>query len=396
MGGNEKKDTPTDKPSKPQPNVAEPVQPIRASEQSETPLMVFLSSHVNLREERNIVEAAVHFIPATRHWLFEYTPTSSKKTEEPNLSQVRECDIFIILLGTQYSKAVELQYQTAVESKKPILAFVQQGEKKPEQHNFINSLGVKYSSYTRLSDLPQLVLASVLDELVRRSKGTLKPAPNPNGLQSTRDKLAEDLACLPPQKIVAFGASCSERMVNYYDEFTKEAGWGDFVFIRSMLDLIWEFLLGEQGTKEKLQAAILKLDENLDELVPDDIFALATCVCIGRTIDLCLGVKQSVAVIVDYAFEPISQGRCLAITGDIYQFGSGPEEIEFDKAIVRDSFVKKEIDLQREDLALLKSQKDLSQDIILLLKNKAKENQWRAKNILSTPKEFEIPLVTSI
>lgn len=236
-------------------------------------------------------------------------------------------------------------------------------------------------------------------DFIPRYKMAVPPEPEvQDGLEYISYLLVKDLAGLPQHKIAAFGASCSERMVNYYDEFTKEAEWGDFIFIRSTLDLIWDFLLGEQGTKEKLQAAQSKLDElvpHSDDFGIEAIFAQDACVCIGVTIDLCLGVWHSAAVIVDYAFGPISNGRCLAITGDIWQFGSGPEEVEFDKAVLEDPFVKKEITLQREDLALLKSQEDLNQDIILTLRNKAQQNQWKASDILNTPGVFEFPILKS-
>lgn len=178
MGGKKRKHKPSYKPAKPQKPKKELMK--TSSEPAESPLLVFVSSLIDkMREERDAVHDAILSIPIARPWLFEYTPASSQETEEAYLSKVRESDIFIILLGAEYSKAVEREYQTAVENKKPILAFVQKGEKSPEQNAFISSLSTKYASYTGPENLQPLVLASVFDELVRRFKSTLNQADLP-------------------------------------------------------------------------------------------------------------------------------------------------------------------------------------------------------------------------
>jgi hypothetical protein len=130
---------------------------------------------------------------------------------------------------------------------------------------------------------------------------------------------------------------------------------------------------------------------DVDDFPGDEVvFAQDACVCIGATLDLCLEIKRSPRAIVEFPFEALSKGRCLAYTGgEFWNFGDWPEEIEFDKAVLQDPFVKKEINLQRKDLALLNSQEELSKDIILTLKNRAQQNQWKASDILNTPGVFE-------
>jgi hypothetical protein len=183
MGGKKKKHKPTYRPAKPQKPKNELVK--TSTEPAESPLLVFVSSLIDkMREERDAVHDAILSIPIARPWLFEYTPASSQETEEAYLSKVRECDIFIIVLGPEYSKAVEREYQIAVESKKPILAFVQKGEKSPEQNTFISSLSTKYAFYTSPENLQPLVLASVFDELVRRFKSTLNQAELPKLIET--------------------------------------------------------------------------------------------------------------------------------------------------------------------------------------------------------------------
>src|SRR5947199_9310474 len=167
MGGKRKKHKPKYRPKR-DPKEAPQSPPIQ---QSEPPLVVFISSLIDkMMSERDAVDRAVISIPITRRWRFEYATASSQPLEDSYLSKVRDCDIFIVLLGHEYSEAVAREHQTAVENNKPVLAFVQKGERSSEQNDLIRSLGVKYASYTNSEDLQQAVLASLLVDLIRRFK----------------------------------------------------------------------------------------------------------------------------------------------------------------------------------------------------------------------------------
>ena len=66
-----------------------------------------MSSVINgMQEERAIVERAVRSLEIARPWRFETAPASSQEMEESYLSKVRECGIFILLVGSAHSQAV--------------------------------------------------------------------------------------------------------------------------------------------------------------------------------------------------------------------------------------------------------------------------------------------------
>jgi uncharacterized protein DUF4062 len=151
---------------------------------SEPPLIVFISSVIDkMMSERDAVDRAIRSIPISGTWRFECTPASSQPLEESYLSKVRDCDIFVILLGPEYSKPVAREYQTAVESGKPVLAFVQKGTS-PEQNELVGLLDTKYAPYIDSEDLQRVVLASVLDEMIRRFKSTLRQADLPKLIEN--------------------------------------------------------------------------------------------------------------------------------------------------------------------------------------------------------------------
>jgi Domain of unknown function (DUF4062) len=142
--------------------------------QSEAPLLVFVSYRGSMEAEREIVRSAIASIPIMRSWIFKYAPASSQTIEDSYLSKVRECELFILLLGLEYSEAVANEYHTAVEAGKPILAFVKAGDRDDKQNEIVRSIPTRYITYTGPQDLHDMVVASVVDEVVRRFKSTLR------------------------------------------------------------------------------------------------------------------------------------------------------------------------------------------------------------------------------
>lgn len=152
--------------------------------QSESPLLVFVSYRGSMEAEREVVRSAIDSIPIMRSWIFQYTPASSQKLEDSYLSQVRACDLFVLLLGLEYSDAVAREYHIAVETEKPILAFIQRGDRDAKQDEIVGSITTKPLFYTKAQDLHNMVLPSVFDEINRRFKSTLKQSEFPKLIES--------------------------------------------------------------------------------------------------------------------------------------------------------------------------------------------------------------------
>jgi formylglycine-generating enzyme required for sulfatase activity len=139
----------------------------------ENELLVFVSSAISgMEAERAAVKAAVEAIPLTRPWLFEFSSASSLPLEESYLSQVRRCDIFVLLLGHRVSEPVKLEVQTATDEAKPRLVFLS-ASAPGEVVSYAQSLDVKYATYADPDDLAAKVAEAVGQELIRgfRSHG---------------------------------------------------------------------------------------------------------------------------------------------------------------------------------------------------------------------------------
>jgi len=138
-------------------------------------LTIFISSMIGpLWEQRAAVEEAIKTgIPLACTWVFERAPASSEDITESYLARVRECDIYLLILGQDISDPVKEEYRTAVECDKPRLCFVQEGvEPTPVLKEFLPTLqaDVKYAAFTDQASLRREVLQAVRQELVQAYK----------------------------------------------------------------------------------------------------------------------------------------------------------------------------------------------------------------------------------
>jgi tetratricopeptide (TPR) repeat protein len=135
-------------------------------------LTIFISSMIGpLWDERAAVEEAIKTgIPLARTWVFERAPASSEEITESYLARVRECDIYLLILGQDISDPVKAEYRTAVECHKPRLCFVQEGvERTLALEEFLPTLqaDVKYAAFTDKASLCREVLRALELELTR-------------------------------------------------------------------------------------------------------------------------------------------------------------------------------------------------------------------------------------
>ena len=133
----------------------------------ENHLLVFISSVISdMSAERQAAESAIRAVPLSRPWVFEHTPASSLPLSESYLSQVRACDIFVLLLRDAPTDPVKLEVSTAQSASKPLLVFLSAAAP-PDVVKYAQSLGVKCAMYDDTSDLAQKVAEAVADELIR-------------------------------------------------------------------------------------------------------------------------------------------------------------------------------------------------------------------------------------
>jgi formylglycine-generating enzyme required for sulfatase activity len=156
----------------------------------ETPLVVFVSSVIaGLQAERQAVRTALQAIPLTRPWVFEFSPASSLPLAESYLSQVRTCDIFLLLLGDRVTDPVKAEVETAQAAGKPLLVFVGQGA--PRQVvEYAQSLGVKYATFGSPEQLAAQAAEATADELITGYRRLQVPRADLGALGAFLDRAA--------------------------------------------------------------------------------------------------------------------------------------------------------------------------------------------------------------
>lgn len=134
----------------------------------EQKLRVFVSSSImEFFHERGVVKDAVDSIPITRSWVFEYSSASTDSLEESYLKQVRECDIFILILGQHLTKPVYNEWQIATAASKPRLVFLKQCVYSQQMREFIDTIDVKWARFGSSDELRQKVQEAIADELIK-------------------------------------------------------------------------------------------------------------------------------------------------------------------------------------------------------------------------------------
>jgi len=160
----------------------------------EPPLLVFISSlqSSELQEARDIATNTIESFPVlAMPWAFEYTPAASEQPDKTYLRKVRECDIFIWLVGDTTTTPVKNEVQEAVASKRSMLVFSLTKERDSQTESLLETVAPssKYRETSvkelrkeilyaigdtiarALRNKPGIGVQDLLDEMERRSKG---------------------------------------------------------------------------------------------------------------------------------------------------------------------------------------------------------------------------------
>lgn len=147
----------------------------------EETLSIFLSSSMNpinggLQFERNIIKTILTNERLFSLWRFEDSPAEDE-LKESYINKVKQCDIFVIVVGETMPLPVKQEFEEALMSKKPILAFIKEGVKRSsEAESFILSLSqnnIKYKGFQTQKELEREVLRAVFHCVIKYYRSSL-------------------------------------------------------------------------------------------------------------------------------------------------------------------------------------------------------------------------------
>lgn len=140
-------------------------------------LLVFLSSVMNaqddLRRERIVVKSLFSHEILFSLWRFEDAPADDE-LEVSYLEKVRECHLFLLIVGSTLSPAVYKEFEAAREAKKPILVFLKKDvDRTAEVDEFIGSLtrlNLRYKTFGSEEELQREVMRAAYHCVVKYYK----------------------------------------------------------------------------------------------------------------------------------------------------------------------------------------------------------------------------------
>ncbi len=134
---------------------------------SEAPLVVFVSSTIGeFASERQRLARAIESFRLTRPWLFEEAPASAETLANSYLRKIRDCDLFVLLIGSNLTPPVRKEWETATRAGKRRLAFIK-SDASSEVKTWLRRADVKYDYFADEADLVERASCAIADELIK-------------------------------------------------------------------------------------------------------------------------------------------------------------------------------------------------------------------------------------
>ncbi|MBI5650689.1 MAG: twin-arginine translocase TatA/TatE family subunit [Chloroflexi bacterium] len=149
-------------------------------------LRIFVSSVMrkeieDLNAERQAAKRALEKLPLlTRPWFFEYSPASPETARTVWLKGVKECDLFVLVIGREMTYPVLREYATARKLNKQRLVFLKTCERTPATEKFIQKIWreVKTANFNTPDDLLMQIVWALVTYFIQKGKDTYNLSAN--------------------------------------------------------------------------------------------------------------------------------------------------------------------------------------------------------------------------
>ncbi len=133
-------------------------------------LRLFVSAGPDLEAEREIIGQAVARLPVSLGWSIKRTPKRGDPLT-PALEAVRDCDVFVLLLGTDIRAPVGLELITAQRAGKTVLAFLkEETPRTPAAMAFVRDARVNWILFRSGQDLEILIQKALARRILERAE----------------------------------------------------------------------------------------------------------------------------------------------------------------------------------------------------------------------------------
>ena len=126
------------------------------------PIHLFVSSSHDLQMERDVLGQVVAEVPLTLGWQIAHTPAD-------DMARVRQCDLYVLLLGQDFSAPMGAELQQAQAIGRRPLAYRKRCTRSPSSQDAIRRLDVAWRSFSTLHALRTLLSRDLLQALLQRA-----------------------------------------------------------------------------------------------------------------------------------------------------------------------------------------------------------------------------------
>lgn len=116
------------------------------------PIRLFVSSSPDLAPEREIVGQAVAELPISVGWEIKHTPREGEDAFEA-LNFVARCDLYLVLLGTDFAAPMGVEWERAQETGKILLAYRKNVHYSPAAQTHLRRTDVAWVEFDSLQEL---------------------------------------------------------------------------------------------------------------------------------------------------------------------------------------------------------------------------------------------------
>ena len=133
------------------------------------PIRLFVSSSPDLAPEREAVGQAVAELPITGGWEIKHTPGPDEGASEP-LDFIGHCDLCLVLLGADFAAPMGLEWQRALGTGKPVLAYRKRVLRSPSADTLLRQSDVAWTAFESAEELKAQVSQALAQAVLDRGE----------------------------------------------------------------------------------------------------------------------------------------------------------------------------------------------------------------------------------
>lgn len=131
-------------------------------------LKLFISSSPELTNEREALGQAAAELPVSFGWQIQHTPRAGQDALNW-LAFIEVCDLFLIILGSDYAAPMGLEWEQASRGRRPFFAYRKNVLHSPSAQTLLRQPAVSWTEFDSATELKSLFSRAMAEFLLERT-----------------------------------------------------------------------------------------------------------------------------------------------------------------------------------------------------------------------------------